>query len=116
MISNICRLDKSLVRTNLAAASIRAAIGWVTSNGRNCSILVTALDTSIENVAACAERSMIAIRLVSGNRVTIQVAMSFIREIRSSSTVCQPEVGELSSTMAIATGSMLSIDGVGPDA
>ncbi len=59
---------------------------------------------------------MIAIRLVGGRRVTIQAARSCIRLIRSSSVAFQAEVAELSSTIAIDTGAVSSIDTAGPDA
>ena len=74
------------------------------------------LATSNENEAICDDRSMMAIRLVRGRRVTIQVAKSFIRAMRSSFGVFHAEVGELSSTMAIDTGSEVPCIGVVPDA
>ena len=86
------------------------------SVGCNCSIFEIALAVSMEKEATCDDRSRIAIRLVRGRRVTIHVATSFILVIRWSSGVFQADVGELSTMIAMATGSIVSIDGAGPEA
>ena len=57
-----------------------------------------------------------ATRLVRGKRVTIQVATSFILVIRLSSGVFHDDEGELSKMIAMATGSIESIVGRGPEA
>lgn len=113
--NRIWRLGISLSRTRRAAASSREAIDWVVSTGCNCSILEIALAVS-EKDATCEERSRMAIRLVRGNRVTIQVAISLILVMRLSSGVFHDEEGELSRMIAMATGSIESIAGAGPEA